>query len=145
MPKKGYTGICLKTEVAELLRSKAKAENMGLNEYLTAQLLGPSQPCIEDCPRTVPNPALQQAISLLQDLNQQTSLNQVAFTKNNSKGSSDLKTVVARERFELSSEAPEASMLDRYTTGLHCTNLTLKVLCNNFSVRSERKQEIVNE
>ena len=26
--------------------------------------------------------------------------------------------VVARERFELSSEAPEASMLDRYTTGL---------------------------
>jgi hypothetical protein len=26
--------------------------------------------------------------------------------------------MVARERFELSSEAPEASMLDRYTTGL---------------------------
>jgi hypothetical protein len=26
--------------------------------------------------------------------------------------------IVARERFELSSEAPEASMLDRYTTGL---------------------------
>jgi hypothetical protein len=28
---------------------------------------------------------------------------------------------VARERFELSSRAPEAPMLDRYTTGLHPT------------------------
>jgi hypothetical protein len=28
-------------------------------------------------------------------------------------------TEVARERFELSSRAPEAPMLDRYTTGLH--------------------------
>jgi hypothetical protein len=27
--------------------------------------------------------------------------------------------LVARERFELSSRAPEAPMLDRYTTGLH--------------------------
>ena len=45
MPKKGYTGISLKTEVAELLRSKAKAANMGLNDYLTSMLLdiGPSQ------------------------------------------------------------------------------------------------------
>ena len=38
MPKQGYTGICLKTEVAELLRSKAKAANLGLNDYLTSML-----------------------------------------------------------------------------------------------------------
>jgi len=43
MPKPGYTGICLKKEVAELLRSKAKEASMGINDYLTAQLLGPSQ------------------------------------------------------------------------------------------------------
>ena len=30
-------------------------------------------------------------------------------------------TKVARERFELSSRAPEAPMLDRYTTGLRAT------------------------
>ena len=34
--------------------------------------------------------------------------------------------MVARERFELSSEAPEASMLDHYTTGL-CSIKILKV------------------
>jgi len=39
MPKKGYTGICLKKEVAELLRSKAKAANMGINDYITALLM----------------------------------------------------------------------------------------------------------
>jgi len=49
MPKKGYTGICLKTEVAQLLRAKAKAANMGINDYLTALLMqkpfnGPSEP-----------------------------------------------------------------------------------------------------
>jgi hypothetical protein len=50
MPKPGMTGICLKQEVAELLRSKAKTSNMGLNEYLTNLLLGPSQ----DRPTTLP-------------------------------------------------------------------------------------------
>jgi hypothetical protein len=47
-------------EVADILRAKAKAANMGLNEYLTNLLIapslsnistpasGPSQPCIED-------------------------------------------------------------------------------------------------
>jgi hypothetical protein len=43
MPKPGMTGICLKTEVAELLRTKAKEANMGINDYLTALLLGSSQ------------------------------------------------------------------------------------------------------
>jgi hypothetical protein len=43
MPKTGMTGICLKTEVAELLRAKAQEANMGINNYLTALLLGPSQ------------------------------------------------------------------------------------------------------
>ena len=42
MPKPGMTGICLKTEVAQLLRAKAKEANMGINDYLTAILLGPS-------------------------------------------------------------------------------------------------------
>lgn len=44
MPKPGMTGICLKTEVAELLRTKAREANMGLNDYLTAILMGPSFP-----------------------------------------------------------------------------------------------------
>jgi len=39
MPKPGMTGICLKTEVAELLRTKAKEANMGINDYLTAFLM----------------------------------------------------------------------------------------------------------
>ena len=49
MPKPGMTGICLKTEVAELLRAKAKAAEMGINDYLTALLMetplnSPSEP-----------------------------------------------------------------------------------------------------
>jgi hypothetical protein len=49
MPKPGMTGICLKTEVAELLRTKAKEANMGINDYLTALLMetplnGPAEP-----------------------------------------------------------------------------------------------------
>ena len=46
--------------------------------------------------------------------------------------------MVARERFELSSKAPEASMLNRYTTGLHYSNLTLKLHCNNFNVTPQK-------
>jgi len=38
MPKPGMTGLCLKTEVAELLRAKAREANMGINDYLTALL-----------------------------------------------------------------------------------------------------------
>jgi len=49
MPKPGMTGICLKTEVAELLKAKAKEANMGINDYLTALLMeisskSPSEP-----------------------------------------------------------------------------------------------------
>jgi hypothetical protein len=49
MPKPGMTGICLKTEVAELLRTKAKAANMGINDFLKALLMetpfnGPAEP-----------------------------------------------------------------------------------------------------
>jgi len=49
MPKPGMTGICLKTEVAELLRTKAKAANMGINDFLKALLMekhfnGPTEP-----------------------------------------------------------------------------------------------------
>ena len=88
MPKPGMTGICLKTEVANLLRAKAREANMGLNDYLTAILMapsltqpptyiGPSQTCYEDRPGTVPTPANSQSkISQLQASFQQNSLNQ---------------------------------------------------------------------
>jgi len=49
MPKPGMTGICLKTEVAQLLRAKAKEAKMGINDFLTALLMekplnGPFEP-----------------------------------------------------------------------------------------------------
>jgi len=34
MPKEGYTGITIKTEVAQLLRQKAKEHGLNLNQYL---------------------------------------------------------------------------------------------------------------
>ena len=80
MPKQGMTGLCLKTEVADLLRSKAENANMGLNDYLTALLLGPSQS--GEQPYTGPSwdrpksgdhtliDNLQTLITLLQALNQ---------------------------------------------------------------------------
>ena len=72
MPKPGMTGICLKTEVAELLRAKAREAKTGLNEYLTGILLGPSmnqtstylapsQDRPTNIPRTVPLHAVQQS------------------------------------------------------------------------------------
>ena len=47
MPKPGMTGICLKTEVTQLLR--AKEANMGINDFLMALLMekplsGPFEP-----------------------------------------------------------------------------------------------------
>ena len=81
MPKQGYTGLCLKREVAELLRAKAREANMGINDFLTALLLGQPQIHGWDRPRTVPNPLTQQQISLLQAPNQQNSQKQTAFTK----------------------------------------------------------------
>jgi len=66
MPKPGMTGICPKDEVANLLRAKAKAANLGLNDYLTSILmapaLGPSQACsgpFEDRPATFLNESTQ--------------------------------------------------------------------------------------
>jgi len=87
MPKPGMTGLCLKQEVAELLRVKARSVNMGLNEYLTSLLLGPPLNQLQACSEpsqgrpnnilgTIPNLLFKQAISLIQALNQQTSLNQ---------------------------------------------------------------------
>ena len=62
MPKPGMTSICLKQEVADLLRKRAHAANQGLNDYLTSLLIGPSlaqsgpsQQCIEDRPGAVPS------------------------------------------------------------------------------------------
>lgn len=34
------TGLSLKTEVAELLRTKAREAGMGINDYLTSMLIG---------------------------------------------------------------------------------------------------------
>ena len=34
MPKAGYTGITLKTEIAQLLRQKAKQSGLNINQYL---------------------------------------------------------------------------------------------------------------
>ena len=88
MPKPGMTGICLKQEVADLLRAKAKSANMGLNNYLTSLIIGPSLSCqppyqgpSQDRPRTVPNALIEQAINLIQAVNQQISLNQASFGK----------------------------------------------------------------
>jgi len=88
MPKPGMTGISLKQEVADLLRAKAKSANMGLNDYLTSILIGPSLSCqppyqgpSQDRPRTVPNALIEQAINLIQAVNQQISLNQASFGK----------------------------------------------------------------
>jgi hypothetical protein len=87
MPKPGMTGLCLKNEVADLLRSKAKAANQGLNDYLISLLMapsvgpssacvGPSHPWSQDRPGTVPQliTATQQ-ISPFQAPNQETSPN----------------------------------------------------------------------
>ncbi len=38
MPKPGMAGICLKKEVAELLRAKAKEAKMGINDFLMTVL-----------------------------------------------------------------------------------------------------------
>ena len=43
MPKPGMTRITLKSEVAELLRQKAREADMKLNEFLLKILSGPSQ------------------------------------------------------------------------------------------------------
>jgi len=49
LPKPGMTGLCLKQEVADLLRAKAKSANMGLNEYLTSMLIGPALSQTQAC------------------------------------------------------------------------------------------------
>jgi len=56
MPKPGMTGICLKTEVAEPLRAKAKEANLSLNDYLTTKLLGPSRDSPNACGQTIHKP-----------------------------------------------------------------------------------------
>ena len=88
MPNPGMTGITLKQEVADLLRTKARRANMGLNDYLTKMLIGSSlnrppsyQRPSQDCPVIVPNALIEQTINLIQALNQQISLNQVSFGK----------------------------------------------------------------
>jgi hypothetical protein len=82
------TGLCLKDEVADLLRAKAKSANLGLNNYLISLLVGPSltaqgpsQQCIEDRPGTVPEPVTEQLLSLIQTLIQQNNQNRAQNQK----------------------------------------------------------------
>lgn len=60
MPKPGMTGITLRKDVAELVRSKAAAANQGLNDYLLSLMMGPSLPCTQDRPGTVPTLTIPQ-------------------------------------------------------------------------------------
>ena len=53
MPKQGMTSICLKQEVADLVRKRARDAGQGLNDYLSSLLLGPSIQPAQDCPGTV--------------------------------------------------------------------------------------------
>ena len=125
MPKPGMTGVCLKTEVASLLRAKAKAANMGLNDYLTTLLLGPSQPYIEDRPGSVPSPLTQQLLSLLQALNQQISLNQAPntpFSLSEGSLSEKRKFLVRSPGFEPGSSAWQADVLDQTRLRPHISN-----------------------
>jgi hypothetical protein len=48
--------------------------------------------------------------------------------------------MVARERFELSSAAPEAAMFDHCTTGLYGKRLNSEDWDKYFSVKSENKK-----
>ena len=114
------TGICLKDEVAQLLRAKAKATSLGLNDYLTsilmASALGPSQQCNEDRPGTVPEPTTQQLVSLIQALIQQNSQNQSQNQKQPILGEAFCEqkgSVVGLPGFGPGSRAPEAHSLDQ--------------------------------
>jgi hypothetical protein len=83
--------------------------------------MGPSRPCIQDRPGTVPDLLTNQLLSLIQTLIQQQSSNQPQ-NQDYSLGEASLaekrRFLVARERFELSSTGPKPAMLVHYTTGL---------------------------
>jgi hypothetical protein len=81
MPKPGMTGLCLKVEVAQLVRKRAKENNQGINDYLTRLLMTHCLEPSQHSPRTVPNALTQQANNSIQALNQQTSPNQAYFTE----------------------------------------------------------------
>jgi hypothetical protein len=123
MPKPGMAGITLRKEVAELLRTKAKEANMGLNEFLETTLIGPSQSLqatttgpSEDSPRTVLQDIEEQVITLPQALNQETSPNQTqnnAFSLSEGSLSEKRKFLVRAPRFEPGSSAWQADVLDQ--------------------------------
>jgi hypothetical protein len=133
MPKQGCTGLCLKREVAELLRAKAREAKMGINDFLTALLLGQPQIHGWDRPRTVPNPLTQQQISLLQTLNQKQSQKQTAFTKREGMETVGCHRKVGLPGFEPGSRAPEAQSLDQASRQPHfmleCLLCLMLVLC----------------
>ncbi len=112
MPKPGMTGLCLKTEVAELLRAKAKEANMGINDYLTAILLGRSWDCPSNIVGTVPQ-AMHQ------------SMKRASFCERN----------VLRAGFEPASPARKAGILDRAILPEHLSLSRLLASCKYFRFR----------
>jgi hypothetical protein len=72
----------------------------------------------KDSPGTVPDPLTNQLPNIIQTLIQQNSLKQDTPAANDSKSASELKTVVARERFELSSAGPELSPIQNRSDNL---------------------------
>jgi hypothetical protein len=87
MPKPGMIGLCLKQEVADLVRKRAQDAGQDLNDYLSSLLLGPSVQHGEDRPGTVPEPSTQQLLSLIQTPVQQSKPNQAPNQISLSEGS----------------------------------------------------------
>jgi hypothetical protein len=81
MPKPGMTSICLKQEVADLVRKRSQDAGQGLNDYLSSLLLGPSLQHREDRPGTVPNHQGLETTRLLEILLNFTQ----TFSQNNQK------------------------------------------------------------
>ena len=127
MPKQGYTGLCLKREVAELLRAKAREAKMGINDFLTALLLGPSQIHGGDRPRTVPIPLTQQQISIQQAPNKQNSQKQTASAKREGMETVGCHQMVGRTGFEpvtfrTSSGCPNRARLPAHAKIVSCVS-----------------------
>jgi len=76
MPKPGMTGICLKQEVADLVRKRAQEAGQGLNDYLSNLLLGPSLQYTQDRPGTVPTTATASIPAQIALQNKETTQNQ---------------------------------------------------------------------
>ena len=140
MPKPGMTGLCLKQEVADLLRTKAQSANMGLNDYLASMLIapsltrstaqptstGPSQQYIEDRHGTISEPLTKQLLNLIQTLIQQNSQNQTQNQRQPIFGEAFCEqkgSVVRPPGFEPGSTAWKADVLNQARLRPRCMGL----------------------